>query len=597
MQRTLPPLLAVMLMLTIPARGQNVVNGDLNGVITGTSSIPTSWNYVPDFDPVCLANNNFSATPDLCDLTQPDAFNGINGTPFHGPTFLSGLDGDGGFAYYHEGIMQVINGMVPGNTYTVRFYQAVVKQSNAIDPSGSWAVYINQTLAGISAPSVDPQAYDTVTLFWQLRTIQFTATSGADTLKFLPWDDDANHMFYNGSGVDPTGALRMGLDSISIVPGCLIQPLSLGPDTTICQGDSLVLNAGMTGTYLWQNGSTASSFTVMSTGDYWLRIITPCDTVSDTIHVNVSGAVSLDLGADTLVCQGNPFLLDATNPGVSYLWSDGSTQPTLNVSGSGTYWVQITASCGILSDTINVLFDSIPPVDLGPDTFVCANGAVFYDVTYPGATYLWSNGFNISQINVTAGGTYWVQLSNGCGTAADTVQVDYFTLPAPLAIPSDSVFCFDFGDSLHLTYTLPQGVTAQWSNGGSGTSVYMAAPGSYTVTLTSVCGTLSQTISLQNGDCPDTCSQYIVPNVFTPDGDAINDTWYPTTSCPLESYALHIYNRWGFELYTTSDITAGWDGRFNNGLCPQGVYYYVMEFYFLGGAHKTDKGFFSLFGP
>ena len=196
-------------------QGQDFVNGDLEGPApTGLTQLPPGWQAVPDNDPVCLATNgSLGDTPDLTDINGPSVFTGIFGNPFSGSTFISGERG-GGNVVFQEGIMQQVQGFLPGSAYTVVLHQAVVKSYGSFDSSGSWAVYVNNTLAGITAPTTSPVPYDSAPFAWEQRTVPFTATASSHTIKFLPVDDDTNLEV-----LDPNGSLRMGIDLVSILPG------------------------------------------------------------------------------------------------------------------------------------------------------------------------------------------------------------------------------------------------------------------------------------------------------------------------------------------------------------------------------------------
>jgi len=196
-------------------QGQDFVNGDLEGPApTGLTQLPTSWQAVPDNDPVCLATNgSLGDTPDLTDINGPSEFAGIFGNPFSGNTFVSGERG-GGNVVFQEGIMQQVQGFVPGSAYTIVLHQAVVKSYGNFDSSGSWAVYVNNALAGTTAPTMSAVPYDSAPFAWEQRTVPFTATASSHTIKFLPVDDDANL-----DVLDPNGSLRMGIDLVIILPG------------------------------------------------------------------------------------------------------------------------------------------------------------------------------------------------------------------------------------------------------------------------------------------------------------------------------------------------------------------------------------------
>ena len=96
--------------------------------------------------------------------------------------------------------------------------------------------------------------------------------------------------------------------------------------------------------------------------------------------------------------------------------------------------------------------------------------------------------------------------------------------------------------------------------------------------------------------CVENCPNYVLPNIFTPNGDGVNDTFRPFdgsdgdfTNCPrfVESVELSVYNRWGKQVYEFSSnssensIFVDWDGRTNNGaLLAAGLYYYTAEVQF-----------------
>jgi gliding motility-associated-like protein len=91
--------------------------------------------------------------------------------------------------------------------------------------------------------------------------------------------------------------------------------------------------------------------------------------------------------------------------------------------------------------------------------------------------------------------------------------------------------------------------------------------------------------------CVDTCRQYVLPSVFTPNGDGFNDLFHPcdsTTSeqlqkknCPpyknVQDIDIKIYDRWGLLVFETTDKNVNWDGKNqkSKGDCPEGVYYYT----------------------
>jgi gliding motility-associated-like protein len=81
--------------------------------------------------------------------------------------------------------------------------------------------------------------------------------------------------------------------------------------------------------------------------------------------------------------------------------------------------------------------------------------------------------------------------------------------------------------------------------------------------------------------CLDECSNYELPNVFSPNGDGINDLYRPQRTSYVERVEMTIFNRWGIQVYYTEDPDVNWDGKINNTdrLVASGVYYYICDVY------------------
>jgi gliding motility-associated-like protein len=66
-----------------------------------------------------------------------------------------------------------------------------------------------------------------------------------------------------------------------------------------------------------------------------------------------------------------------------------------------------------------------------------------------------------------------------------------------------------------------------------------------------------------------------IPNTFTPNGDGENDIFKPKGS-GIKAYNLVVYDRWGQQIFVTTDIVRGWDGTFKGNECQNGVYVYAI---------------------
>ncbi|MEI6822581.1 MAG: gliding motility-associated C-terminal domain-containing protein [Bacteroidota bacterium] len=132
---------------------------------------------------------------------------------------------------------------------------------------------------------------------------------------------------------------------------------NLGNDTTLCIGDSLILKPNMPNAiYKWQDGSIDSIYKVTQAGIYWLKAYFPDYNITsyDTINVTYIPNPVVNLGNNTILCQGQTLLLNATTNNATYLWQDGSTAPTFNASQDSTYWVKVTDTTANCSTTATI---------------------------------------------------------------------------------------------------------------------------------------------------------------------------------------------------------------------------------------------------
>lgn len=145
--------------------------------------------------------------------------------------------------------------------------------------------------------------------------------------------------------------------------------MNLGPDVVLCPGTSLVLDSKYPAAIVkWQDNSASATYAVISPGKYWATATTECGPVSDTILIKAFEPPVIDLGIDTSLCEGATLILDATLPGATYVWKDGSTNPTFKVTSPGIYSVRVTVKCGTFGDQIRIT-DECPAELIMPNIF------------------------------------------------------------------------------------------------------------------------------------------------------------------------------------------------------------------------------------
>ncbi len=376
-------------------------------------------------------------------------------------------------------------------------------------------------------------------------------------------------------------ALRDSIDIGYLV----ISSFTLGVDTSLCEGVAMLLDVTTPGaTYLWQDHSTGATTTVTQAGQYWVDVVVGTCQVTDTIEVQYIDTPPVDLGPDTHLCSQETLTLDAIIPGASYVWQDGSTQSQLLVSMEGTYSVLVLLDQCTVTDTIHISILDVPSIDLGNDTSLCPGATLTLEANLPGVQYLWSDSSGSESLDVTQPGVYWLELSVGHCSTADTIVI-IWAEALLFDLGADTVLCR--GETLILDPGIEADVVYTWQNFSNASTFLVNEGGLYWLQVTDPCGQTSDTISIAMENCD--CHIY-VPNVFTPDGNSINDLFLPQASCPVTTYQLSIFDRAGGLLFETRTWGTGWDGLVHAEYAQVGVYVFLLWYSFEDGEVRSLYG-------
>lgn len=415
---------------------------------------------------------------------------------------------------------------------------------------------------------------------------------------FYTWQDGSHAATFN---VNSTGiysltasnACGSSVDSINIFLNQQAQPVVNFPDDTlVC--DSVTFELDVTfenAVYSWSDGSTQGIKEITENGTYWVEIGNVCDTVSDTVDIVFEAPLESALDLREVVCD----LQDSLNflgvvDSSAVTWSDGSSGTIIKTSEPGPLWFTAQNACGLLSDTIDLLlWDTAFSINLGNDTTVCDDTKSFTlgytEDAYP-FDYAWSIGETSATIDVGSG-IYSLSLTNRCATIEDEIRIN---TAEPIAIQdvTDTVICE--GQTVRLALTDQNFASATWSNNGTGAAISITDAGTYSVIVTDLSGcTFSDSISFD-----DLCPPLVfVPNVFTANSDGINDEFCMELE-NISSAHIHIFNRWGMEVYESEDMDACWDGKFAGNTLDEGVYYYIVNVLDNAGSPTTFKGSLTL---
>ncbi|HXC03991.1 MAG TPA: gliding motility-associated C-terminal domain-containing protein, partial [Bacteroidia bacterium] len=246
----------------------------------------------------------------------------------------------------------------------------------------------------------------------------------------------------------------------------------------------------------------------------------------------------------------------------------------------GAYSVAAKNSCGVATAQIAITVDALPVPVISGNKIICAGDSALITAA-GGNTYLWNpTGATTPSIYIRNGGTYTVMVSNSCGTTSSSFNLNVNTITCNFSSGPDTGSAplpVNFAD--HST-----GTPVSWSwNFGNGSTATGQNPeyifpssGTYTVTETVTdslgCRSSSTTLVVIH----DQASWIVVPNIFTPNGDGVNDTWQVSYQ-NLQDFDVKIFDRWGVELAHLTSPGESWDGHTVAGnMASDGTYYYIL---------------------
>lgn len=277
--------------------------------------------------------------------------------------------------------------------------------------------------------------------------------------------------------------------------------INLGPNTSGCQGDSLVLNAtyNTLSTYLWQDGSTNSSYTSHSSELIWVEVTLGNCSFRDTIIYTINPYPIINLGSDFVGCEGDLVSLNISENNATYLWSTGDTTQQISPTSSGLYIGQVTKNNCTSIDSIQVTFNEVPIVNLGNPVHICEGDSITFNAFYNSAsTYLWHDGSTSSTYTTSNSETIWVEINLANCSFTDTVSVTSFEYPV-LDLGLDQIECV--GDTVILSVT-ENNADYNWSSGDTTQTIQVTQTGIYTVEVSKNGCSISDTVNVTFNPIP-----------------------------------------------------------------------------------------------
>ena len=326
---------------------------------------------------------------------------------------------------------------------------------NASDINGLMA--FSQTLSITVLPAFTPGVTPLGSVsFCNGDSLLLSAQAGTSYL----WSNGATaqNIYITNAGAYSVTVVNMsGCDGVSASINASVNP---GPSavitptgsTTVCAGDSVLLNASAGASWLWSNGATTQSIYAISAGNYTVNVSDAggCSTSSTPIAIsNYAGsqAVISPAGVITIV-QGDSVVL-TSNAASTYLWSNNETTQSIVVNNNGVYTVTISTAngCQSVSSSVQVIVITTQQLisSTGVTTF-CEGGSVLLQSFFSQGNQWYFNGLPLAgetnqQYLATDSGYYQVAVfQNNNWIYSDSLFVTVNSAPQ-VATVSDTVVC------------------------------------------------------------------------------------------------------------------------------------------------------------
>jgi gliding motility-associated-like protein len=369
--------------------------------------------------------------------------------------------------------------------------------------------------------------------------------------------------------------------------------------------------------YSVNNGSFQSSnlFTGLRSGNYTLVIkdAAGCTSSSPATIASVN-PVTVNAGPDQTICAGSSTQLFGSTNATQFQWSPaaglsnpGILQPVVTISATSTYILTATIGACSASDTVLVKVQPPPVPSAGNDTSICFGNTLTLHGS-GGLIYQWSGKGLVSGTNTATPifttslpGKYPLVLSVtdafGCRAVKnDTVLVTVLT-PATIFAGRDTSIALNEPLQLHAVPGAGNSFSSyQWSPPGGLNNPAIADPlftastsnvYTYRITATTREGcTATDDITIKVFIKPD----LYVPNAFTPNGDGQNDKLRVIPVGIKELHFFTVYSRWGELVFTTKNLSEGWDGMFKGKKQDSGGFVWVAEAVDFSGHIISRKG-------
>ncbi len=257
-----------------------------------------------------------------------------------------------------------------------------------------------------------------------------------------------------------------------------------------------------------------------------------------------------------------------------------------------------------IPDDPTTLTNSVLTLSMPESYYICDDSVWIEPVVRPAHSrlkYIWNTGDSTKQISASRAGWYTLTVFNDCQTISDSVFVERSSFPVSLDIGPDQTvvqgqrsylsFTTNASGPYQLFWKTDEDVSLDCSDCEQPQAIFLDTT-LVTLTLQDVNGCLVEDTLWIHVEKP---RQLQVSNVFTPNGDGINDRFYIRGRVLANYHHFRIVDRWGNLVFDRSygqvnNEQHGWDGYRNGNQVESGVYYYSVEIVFPDGKSQNMTG-------
>ena len=425
--------------------------------------------------------------------------------------------------------------------------------------------------------------------------------SGARLSNVMPGSYNLTVTDFNGCSVtgstfvDRSGTIDAHIDVVH-APGCGVN-VSAGSIQAIAESGVAPL------TYNWSaSGATGMIASGLPAGAYYVTVTDNWGcTANASINLEQFNDLALQMRSTDATCfgVGNASATAVAvrgEPPYTYTWSNNASTETISGITAGRYTVTLTdANMCTVVGTVDIDQPEELVLESNVKTISCYgknDGSIALNATGGVEPYA----FTVHLDDVTYSGTYMTGLfpgtyimdvsdANGCvsSNVIQLVEPEEFTSSYNVTMPS----CFGNNDGLiEITAT---GGTKPYMYGWD--SYYSDEPiltglreGQYTISVVDANKCAYEIASIVLTDMAGACIK--IPDVFTPNGDGINDEWIIENLEMFPEATVYVFNRWGQMMYKGTGNDEPWDGQYRGHFVPAGTYLYIVDLYQRTEAYK-----------